>query len=226
MKRLYLSDTVAGEISAYIAAKELAPGTQLPSMGEWMERLEVGRSTLREGLKKLEAEGIIDIVNGKGLFVSEQRTFQLLASLGIKDAKAHLIEMLEVREALEVQAIVLAIRHAADHQLDAMASHLDDYRRAREKEDFLGVSEADAAFHLAIYHACGNRVLVGLIQMMHDELYLSWDSPEDRLRVFDAGFPFHEALLEAMQQRDEPAARAAFTHLIAATRQSVDALSA
>ena len=135
-----------------------------------MERLEVGRSTLREGLKKLQAEGIIEVVNGKGIFVSEQRTFQLLASLGIHDARAHLLEMLEVRQALEAQAILLAVRHAEEAAFEAMAGHLDDYRRARAREDFLAVSEADAAFHLAIYQACGNRVLVGLIQMMHDEL--------------------------------------------------------
>ncbi|MBR9882114.1 MULTISPECIES: FCD domain-containing protein [unclassified Halomonas] len=224
MKRLYLSDTVAGEISAYIAKEQLAPGARLPSVGEWMERLEVGRSTLREGLKKLQAEGIIEVVNGKGIFVSEQRTFQLLASLGIHDARAHLLEMLEVRQALEAQAIQLAVRHAEEAAFEAMAGHLDDYRRARAREDFLAVSEADAAFHLAIYQACGNRVLVGLIQMMHDELYLSWDSPDDRHEVFDASFAHHEDLLEAMRRRDEQAALAAFDNLVGATRKSIEAM--
>lgn len=224
MKRLYLSDTVAGEISDWISSKELKAGDQLPSASEWMARLEVGRSTLREGLKKLEAEGIIEVINGKGIFVSEQKTFQLLETLGLSDAREHLLEMLDVRQALEERAIVLATRRGSESALAAMAGHLEDYRRARAAEDFLGVSEADAAFHLAIYEACGNSVLVGLIKLMHDDLYISWDSQEDHLQVFDASFEHHVELLEAMRQRDESAAISAFGELIEATRRTVEAM--
>ncbi|WP_413616548.1 FCD domain-containing protein [Halomonas cupida] len=224
MKRLYLSDTVAGEISNWISTRQLKAGDQLPSASEWMARLEVGRSTLREGLKKLEAEGIIEVINGKGIFVSEQKTFQLLETLGLSDAREHLLEMLDVRQALEERAIVLATRRGSESAFAAMAAHLDDYRKARAEKDFLGVSEADAAFHLAIYEACGNSVLVGLIKLMHDDLYVSWDSLEDRLQVFDASFDHHVELLEGMRRRDEPEAVSAFGKLIEATRRTVEAM--
>ncbi len=222
MKRLYLSDTVAGEISIWINERQLKAGDQLPSASEWMVRLGVGRSTLREGLKKLEAEGIIEIINGKGIFVSEQKTFQLLETLGLSDAKEHLLEMLDVRQALEERAIVLATQRGSETAFAEMATHLKAYERAREKEDFLGISEADAAFHLAIYEACGNSVLVGLIRLMHDDLYVSWDSLEDRLQVFDASFVHHVELLDAMRQRNESAAVSAFGALIEATRRTVE----
>lgn len=224
MKRLYLSDTVAGEISGWINRKKLQAGDQLPSASEWMTRLQVGRSTLREGLKKLETEGIIDVINGKGIFVSERKTFQLLETLGIADARGHLLEMLEARQSLEQRAIVLATRRGSDIEFDMMERHLDDYKEARLAEDFLGLSEADAAFHLAIYEASGNRVLMKLIKQMHDDLYVSWDSLQDRLQVFDASFNDHVALLEAMRRRDEPGAVAAFDALIKSTQQAVEAM--
>lgn len=224
MKRLYLSDTVAGEISAWISENQLQAGDQLPSASEWMGRLEVGRSTLREGLKKLQAEGIIEVINGKGIFVSESKTFQLLDTLGLSDAREHLLEMLDVRQALEERAIVLVTKRGSETDFATMARHLEDYSKAREKDDFLGVSEADAAFHLAIYEACGNSVLVGLIKLMHDDLYVSWDSLEDRMQVFDASFEHHVTLLQAMRKGDEGGAIDAFRTLIDATRRTVEAM--
>ncbi|MGQ7249002.1 FadR/GntR family transcriptional regulator [Halomonas sp. V046] len=224
MKRLYLSDTVAGEVGAYIAEHKLCAGDRLPSAAEWMVRLDVGRSTLREGLKKLEAEGVIEIVNGKGIYVSEQKTFGLFSTLGVGDARAQLLEMLDVRQALEERAIALATAQAKVPAFDVMAGYLDDYQQARERNDFLAVHDADAAFHLEIYRASGNRVLVELIKMMHDELYVSWDVPEDRHQVFDASFAHHLTLLEAMRRRDEAGAIAAFRLLIGATREHVEAM--
>jgi len=224
MKRLYLSDTVAGEVGAYIAEHKLRAGDRLPSAAEWMVRLDVGRSTLREGLKKLEAEGVIEIVNGKGIYVSEQKTFGLFSTLGVGDARAQLLEMLDVRQALEERAIALATAQAKVPAFDAMAGYLDDYQQARERHDFLAVHDADAAFHLEIYRASGNRVLVELIKMMHDELYVSWDVPDDRHQVFDASFAHHLTLLEAMRRRDEAGAIAAFRLLIGATREHVEGM--
>ncbi|WP_136069180.1 FadR/GntR family transcriptional regulator [Modicisalibacter radicis] len=225
MKRLYLSDTVAGEIGAYIAEHQLVAGDRLPSVGEWMKRLDVGRSTLREGLKKLEAESVIEVINGKGIFVAEQKTFQLFSALAVGDARTHLLEMLDVRQALEEKAIALATRHASEAQLDEMDGHLKAYQEAREADDFLAVHEADAAFHLAIYRASGNRVLTELIRVIHAELYVSWDVPADRHQVFDASFPQHLTLMAAMRRRDVAAAVAAFEELIAATRRNVEAMA-
>lgn len=224
MKRLYLSDTVAGEIGNYIVEQKLSPGDRLPSVADWMVRLEVGRSTLREGLKRLEAEGVIEVINGKGIFVSDQQTFRLFSRLHVADGRRHLLEMLEVRQTLEHKAIALATVNASAAQFDLMAKHLDDYRLARDADDFLRVHDADAAFHLEIYRASGNRVLVELIRSIHSELYVSWEAPEDRNAVFDASFPHHVTLLEAMRRRDVAAATAAFEALMAATRQNVESM--
>ncbi|MDH4574019.1 FadR/GntR family transcriptional regulator [Salinicola acroporae] len=222
MKRLYLSDTVAGEIGSYIAEQRLSAGDRLPSVAEWMQRLRVGRSTLREGLKRLEAEGVIQVVNGKGIYVSDQQTFRLFSRLHVTDARRHLLEMLDVRLVLEEKAIALATRHASEAQLDEMEQFLSDYQVARAADDFLRVHEADSAFHLAIYRASHNQVLVELIRSIHSELYVSWQTPQDRNQVFDASFPHHLTLLAAMRRRDVEAAVAAFGELMAATRHNVE----
>lgn len=222
MKRLYLSDTVAGEIGSYIAEHKLSAGDRLPSVSTWMARLQVGRSTLREGLKRLEAEGVIEVINGKGIFVSDQQTFRLFSRLHVTDARRHLLEMLDVRLVLEKKAVVLATQHASEAQFADMAQHLEDYRAAREADDFLRVHEADSAFHLAIYQASHNEVLVTLIRSIHSELYVSWQTPQDRNEVFDASFPHHVTLLEAMRRRDIEAASSAFHALMAATRHTVE----
>lgn len=222
MKRLYLSDTVAGEIGTYIAERQLSSGDKLPSVAEWMQRLQVGRSTLREGLKRLEAEGVIQIVNGKGIYVSDQQTFRVFSRLHVTDAKRHLLEMLDVRFVLEEKAIRLTTLNAGEAEFDEMAKHLSDYQIARAADDFLRVHEADSAFHLAIYRGSHNQVLVELIRMIHSELYVSWQTTRDRNQVFDASFPHHLTLLEAMRQRDVDAAVVAFGELMNSTQRSIE----
>ncbi|WP_251977206.1 FadR/GntR family transcriptional regulator [Salinicola avicenniae] len=225
MKRLYLSDTVAGEIGSYITENQLEAGDRLPSVSEWMTRLQVGRSTLREGVKRLEAEGVIKVVNGRGIFVSDQQIFRLFSRLHVTDARQHLLEMLDVRQVLEGKAVALATVNACEAQFDEMAQYLEAYRQAREDDDFLRVHEADSAFHLAIYRASGNQVMVELIRSIHSELYASWQTPEDRNNVFDDSFPHHLALLEAMRQRDVVAASAAYVDLMASTRHTVEIMA-
>src|SRR5699024_12155948 len=103
--RVYLSDTVAHKIKDYILEHNIQEGTKLPTVSEWMDILQVGRSTLREGLKKLETEQVIEIKNGKRIIVKKKKTFRIYTSFNIVDEASHILEILEVRTALESKAV-------------------------------------------------------------------------------------------------------------------------
>lgn len=79
--------------------------------------LNVGRSTLREGIKKLEAEDSIEIINGKGIYVKQISPFRIYTSFSIQDEKKYLLEALEVRTVLEAKAVQLAVANVTEEQI-------------------------------------------------------------------------------------------------------------
>lgn len=64
------TSSLRDDIATLIADDGLAPGDRLPTEAQLAERFGVARSTIREALKRLEEEGLVDAVQGKGRFVS------------------------------------------------------------------------------------------------------------------------------------------------------------
>src|SRR5699024_11289218 len=98
MQRVYLSDTVAHKIKDYILEHNIQEGTKLPTVSEWMDILQVGRSTLREGLKKLETEQVIEVKNGKGIFVKKKKHFRIYTTFNVVDKEAYIFEIFDVKK--------------------------------------------------------------------------------------------------------------------------------
>ena len=74
--RRSLAIQVRDELLRAIHDEELAPGSQLPSEHELAERLAVGRSTIREALRLLQREGLVDVIRGRGRYVSALARFR------------------------------------------------------------------------------------------------------------------------------------------------------
>jgi GntR family transcriptional regulator len=74
--RRSLAVQVRDQLVDAIRAEELLPGSQLPGEYELAERLAVGRSTIREALRLLERDGLVDVVRGRGRFVSALARFR------------------------------------------------------------------------------------------------------------------------------------------------------
>lgn len=189
-----------------------------------MQELNVGRSTIREGLKKLETEDIIEVKNGKGVYVKEKKPFRIYSSFHIIDATKHLLEVLEVRFALEEKAVSLAAIHVTDQQIAEMEHHLSRYLKHRNAKEFELASDADFNFHKVIYKASNNRVLYEIIKSIHEELYVLWEKPGKEL-LYDEAYPFHIELLQGLKQRDKEKSHQAFYNLVKSVRTNILKLS-
>ncbi|WP_324716583.1 ADP-ribosylglycohydrolase family protein [Carboxydochorda subterranea] len=90
---------VAEEVRRYIASRHMEPGDPLPSEQELMRQLNVGRSSLREGLRALEYIGVITVVPGKGIFVrmnlSEQQEEQSMQEEELRELITEELTQLE-----------------------------------------------------------------------------------------------------------------------------------
>ena len=66
IKRVSLQSEIIKYIQSYIEEHDLKEGDRLPSQGQFIEMMQVSRTALREAVKTLEAEGIVEVKNGKG----------------------------------------------------------------------------------------------------------------------------------------------------------------
>lgn len=98
---------IVRKLREIIEQQRIPIGGKLPSERELAERLEVGRSTVREALRSLELLGLIETRRGEGTFLADFRKHKLvevLATFILKDTKS-LEDILSTRQALEKQAL-------------------------------------------------------------------------------------------------------------------------
>src|SRR3954463_1375371 len=138
------------DILELILERDLIPGDPLPTENELTAALGVGRNTLRESLKALQAVGIIEIRHGFGMFVApsnfealtEGLTFR--ARLSLRHHGQEAMQLVEVRQALESGLVGAAMDRITAEQLAAVEEAVDRMEAlAAGGEPFI---EADVEF--------------------------------------------------------------------------------
>ncbi|WP_191966706.1 GntR family transcriptional regulator [Microbacterium testaceum] len=146
-----IRDQIANSLRRAIAELELQPG-QLLIERELTERTGASRPSVREALRQLEAEGLIESRNGRGTYVR-------VLSLG--EAR----DVYEVRAQLEGLAARLFCHRADDQTRARLARALDALRTATAAgDDHRAILEAQAEFYRALFDGAGNPVLDRTIQ--------------------------------------------------------------
>lgn len=175
--------------------ESLPVGASLPAEAALAERFGVSRLTVREALKVLAGRGLAEIRKGRKAVVTEPSS-EVISSIFVsyvrRDPTA-MLELVEVRRALEVQSVGLAARKVTRAGLTAMESCLELMKESaevlvsdksseqekREAQDRF--QKADVSFHESIALSSGNRMLAHVLEALEDSL----------LRAFDASFEGH-----------------------------------
>ncbi|NUU33035.1 FadR family transcriptional regulator [Arthrobacter sp. C9C5] len=155
------------DIIELILERELGPGDPLPTENELAPLLGIGRNTLRETLKVLQALGVIEIRHGFGMFVAGSNFEALVgglsfrARMSLRHRGREALELIEARRLLESGLIGASMaRMTADHLAGLEAAVLRTEELARSGEHFV---EADADFHRKLFEPLGNELLLGLV---------------------------------------------------------------
>lgn len=115
--KVYLE--IVKQLREMIAADNLKSGDKIPSERELTERLNVGRSSVREALRALELLGLIETRRGEGTFIRDFRGNQLVQLLGtfiLQDEKAKL-DVIETKNLIEMDLLRLVLNRADEKQL-------------------------------------------------------------------------------------------------------------
>jgi DNA-binding FadR family transcriptional regulator len=215
-RNLKTSERIAREIANYIIDADLPEGARLPREKEMFEMLGVGRMTLREALRLLETQGVIDIRSGPkgGPVVRGPQPEDLAGSLTLvlQFHHASLADIMMARLALEPVIARLAADHASEAQLEQLDQSVDLMRRHRDSQEiFLRENER---FHELVAEASGSvslRVFSDTLKNIASGRDFGIEyRPEHREAVACA----HERILAALRQRRPPAAeKAMLDHL-------------
>ncbi|MCP2169780.1 DNA-binding transcriptional regulator, FadR family [Goodfellowiella coeruleoviolacea] len=181
-------------LRAQITTGAWAVGTRIPTEPELAERFGVARNTVREAVRALAHNGLLDIRQGSGTYVVA--TSELAGVMRRRFANADQRDVTELRGALEATAAGLAsARRTEDdlRRLDELLVRREQAWAAGDREAFVA---ADAAFHLAVVVASHNTVLAGLYadlgQVIRDSLRehfsteLRPDEYQDHARLVEA----------------------------------------
>ena len=133
-----LSDSAAEEILAMITVeKRFLPGDKLPNENELSQEMEISRTTLREAVRALVANGILEIQRGRGTFVKQDiDTDDVKLLTPLKDVKVNARELYEMRLIFEPEVAYYAALRASDKELDRILSFGRQVEeKIRKKED-------------------------------------------------------------------------------------------
>lgn len=208
-------------LTAFIESQSILPQNRLPSERAMCEALGVGRSTLREALKRWEALGIIEMRKGSGAFLKVAVSPNLLhVSLVLERPSRvrNLLQILQVRRALEGEAAALCALHASDQEIAAIEAALVKMEAAYARN---GGSEEDWQFHQLIIAATGNPFFPQIIQSMRDLLHQLWENALALPDFAHASHPLHRTMYVAIARRDPDGARAEAWKLIDSVQQEI-----
>jgi GntR family transcriptional regulator, transcriptional repressor for pyruvate dehydrogenase complex len=222
-----LSDQVAQQLAAQIQRGRIAPGDKLPAEARLVEQFKVSRTVLREAVSRLKSLGLVDSRQGSGVFVSASPPYAPLNfDAKHSDSREAVVQMAEVRRALEAEAAGLAAerRNAADVKKLKRAVQLLD-RAVKAGGD--GVEE-DLQFHKAIAYAAHNPFLIGtldyLAQFMRGAIGVTRANEARRADFAAQVREEHAAVVFAIEAGEVAKARqAASRHMNNAIRRIQDA---
>lgn len=159
--------TVLAAIVSLIHQRAYAPGDRVPSERELTERFGVGRAVVREAMTILESMRYVERRRGSGVFLckDEEATsleaLVLFTKVGLPLDKKANEDSIEVRRIIEVQAIQLACERRTEANLARLESILETFEDSPSFAD--KAPQYDYDFHLEIFRAAGNTILVRLV---------------------------------------------------------------
>lgn len=218
-KRLKLSEQTSDRLYEMIVEEQrYPPGSKLPNENDLSEELQVSRTTLREAISFLVAQGILEIRRGKGTFVADELPAAGLdlTSLAGMRSRVRAKDLFEMRLIFEPATAALACRRGTEEELRQIQ------KKARRMEQIAAAGGdwplADQEFHWAIIKASHNEYMRRLYPIINSAVNEILQISQNRQHMQDVALSDNRMLLDFLMKRDEVGARHAMSihikHLI------------
>ncbi len=217
-RRLRLGDQVAGLLLAAIRLHEYLPGQRLPSERELCLRLGVNRTAVREGLRRLEHEGYIEVRRGKlgGAFV--RPPLREVEAERLRGSAEQLRQLFEYRSAIEPFGAALAAEHIGDTEVARLRGLI-----AAEKvePDRFKRRAIDVEFHQVVADASRNEFVAAAVREIRIRLAAGLDLQPPSRRRLDESLRGHTRIVNALSRSSASAARRAMHEHVVTTERAI-----
>jgi DNA-binding FadR family transcriptional regulator len=222
-QRAKLRDVAIDSIRNRIRQDRLRVGDSLPTERALAEELRVSRTVVREALAGLEMRGLLDLSPGRPprVVADYDRAFGDTLSLAVDEDPQALLDLIEVRQMVEVEAAGLAaVRCRAT---DLIAMHTAQQSMHASISEPGGYVTADIGFHTALLEAARNRILSILFGPVAELLQESRQRTAWKRRPATEAWQEHQRILECIEAGDAAGARLTMAAHLASTRRDLSA---
>ncbi|MGV6849749.1 MAG: FCD domain-containing protein [Marinibacterium sp.] len=224
-----ISAAIVRQIEGLILRGILRPGERLPAERDLADRLGVSRPSLRAAVAELQGEGLLTTRAGAGIYVADVLGSAFSPAL-VRLFAAHdeaMADYLSFRRDMEGLGAERAARTGSDSDLKVIGTIFDKMCAAHETQNREDEAGLDAQFHMAIFEASHNVIMLHMMRSMYDLLRQGvfynrqavFERDPDRAALLDQ----HRAINAAIQARDAAGARQAVeSHLDFVERALLD----
>lgn len=152
-----LREVIFNSLREAIIVGELKPGERLMEV-QLAEKMGVSRTPVREAIRKLELEGLVEMIPRKGAHVAE---------LSVKN----IMDVLEVRASLDGLATGLSAQRITREEVEDLRHVNGQFSNYIEKGNLQGVVKKDIEFHDIIYRSSRNEKLMQLLNNLREQVY-------------------------------------------------------
>lgn len=212
-----LVEKVQKGIEEIIINKEYDESRYLPSEGELCKRFDVSRATVREAVRSMEVRGFVKRLHGKGIVVVDNSMNVLTQTLSdvIHRGEGSIVDLIEVRNIIEVEAARLAATRADEKDMAKMEDCLNFMEQSEEMDE--GYYKNDLAFHLAMVESSKNVLLFAIIKSFEPLLSEVIVASSQQEVCIERRYGYHRAIFEGIAKKDEKAAAKAMKRHLKAT---------
>ena len=207
IEKVSVKDQTLEQLKNYILSGVVPLGERLPSERALADALGVGRYSVREALKVLEAVGLVESRVGEGTFLTTNTGASFGRILGLSFATwgGTIIELLDARKMIEVEAARAAAERATREEIELIALEL---KTMQANMDRVGAYlRADFNFHRRIGEASHNAIISQFVSNLVDLLEEALrETHSDSLPAQAEGGGTHQAIYNAIARRDADAA--------------------
>ena len=185
-----LSESISDALRQEILTGGLAAGVQI-KQEHMAQQFNVSMSAVREALKILEGEGLVDFLPNHGAAV---------AKLSSQEA----LDIFAIRVLLETQALALSIPHMTEEDYEKIAEILREEKTCTEPQRY---NELNSLFHEYLYKYCANKRLNELIKLQHNSVGRYLVFYLDKMEFKEQSEQEHQELFAACQAKNITAAK-------------------
>lgn len=205
-----VSDQIFDQLRDIIFRGKLKPGEKLPPERELAYSFQASRPSVKAAITRLVNLGIVEQKQGQGTYVRSMEWCHPENPLRgvLEDKEVSILDLLEVRRGLEVQAVGLAAERATENDIKSLDMCLQDMLAKVEKGG-MG-SKEDVAFHMGIAYATGNSAQIYLMKNFYELLFQGIS--ESRIYLYETGNlsvmnKQHADILQAIRDKNPVEAR-------------------